>query len=160
MGKSYVLKGLSGKLGGYVMQGSGVLRVRFTPGIDHPVRVTALYEGGRTAAFEGTFGGEEMERPDGGGALAGAYVTAGGALLLHTGEAARAAFAHSREAADDRPAARAAPQQQRTQGEPRRETEPRSAQDSRAEEETLPQRRWPPPPCMPAARYVGGRWEG
>ena len=215
MGKSFVLKGLSGRPGGYVMQAMGTLRVKASGMAGRSARLTALYEGGRSAAFDGEWPDGERALPDAGGRLIGAYLTVGGALALHTGDAAREAYARSRagermkaptlsekKEAPERARAEAQGKMQAGTGEKKDVGEEAERAAKRGREERtakrdgerartgegdardalaagkgggqgsaghstsagmaheLPQRRWPPPPCMPAARYVCGRWEG
>lgn len=222
MGKSFVLKGLSGRPGGYIMQAPGTLRIR-TQGIDgKKACMTVLYADGKERSFCVDCADGEIEKPDASGALSAAYVTVEGALVLHTGDAARRAFESSRAQAqmthdlNEEKAARAAALTgvSHAEGEPRhyekRETEGANRQEEASqaqegkqaqcmqtedgasaqantagapscggtvsgEEErgvggqaalgnahmecAMPERRWPPPPCMPRARYVSGCWE-
>ena len=66
------------------------LRIRLPEGMEKAC-LTAVYEDGERN-FEGGFDGYETERPNDGGRLIGAYVTADGKMVLDTGTAARKAF--------------------------------------------------------------------
>lgn len=215
MGKSFVLKGLSGRPGGYVMQAPGALRIRVQGFEGKKACLIVIYADGKERSFCVDCADGEMEKPDAGGTLSAAYVTVEGALVLHTGDAAQKAFENSRAQAqmthylNEEKAARAAALTgaSHAEGEPRhhekRETEASQAQEGKqaqcmqtedgasaqantagapscggtvsGEEErgvggqaalgdahmecAMPERRWPPPPCMPRARYVSGCWE-
>lgn len=222
MGKSFVLKGLSGRPGGYVMQAPGALRIRVQGFEGKKARLIVIYADGKERSFCVDCADGEMEKPDAGGTLSAAYVTVEGALVLHTGDAAQKAFENSRVQAqmrhdlNEEKAVRAAvsisishtdqqprqrekeetevanrkgkasrtqegEQDQCTQSENKVATQANTAstpscgeavsdEDSRDMggpvtlgdthmECAMPERRWPPPPCMPRARYVSGCWE-
>lgn len=225
MGKNFVLRGLSGRPAGFVMQAPGVLRFKAQGFAGRRVCLVALYADGTQAEFAGEMEEGENERADRGGCLSGAYLEAEGALLLYTDERARAAYEKNRtrermrsfekeerERRESRADGTADPsdssksnqsersrweREQRNQPEEiggtdrgtggavagKAETEKERAPEGRMEKTAgagksgedaggsiipadlqemhgLPQRRWPPPPCMPGARYVSGRWEG
>ncbi len=151
MNGSFVLKGKDGAAGGYAMARGGVLRFRLPEDIGG-VRLTALYEDGEQA-FNGDFGGGEVEQPIGKHALVGAYVSSGGRLLFDTGREARAAFER---------AARRSALGQTEAAKPRQSKSIKSAsikeEESRVGPRETAERRWPPPPCMTGAKYVNGRF--
>lgn len=152
MNGSFVLKGKDGAAGGYAMARGGVLRFRLPEDIGG-VRLTALYEDGEQA-FNGDFGGGEVEQPIGKHALVGAYVSSGGRLLFDTGREARAEF--------ERAARRSALGQTEAAAKPRQSKSIKSAstkeEESRVGPRETAERRWPPPPCMTGAKYVNGRF--
>ena len=131
MNESFVFKNKKGARCGYIMARGKQLRIRLPEGMEKSC-LTAVYEDGERN-FEGGFDGYETERPNDGGRLIGAYVTADGKMVLDTGTAARKAF-ENRKATACRP-------EKQTQ-------KPETAE-----------RRWPPPPCMPGAVYRKGIWE-
>ena len=151
MNGSFVLKGKDGAAGGYAMARGGVLRFRLPENIGG-VRLTALYEDGEQA-FNGDFGGGEVEQPIGKHALVGAYVSSGGRLLFDTGREARAAFER---------AARRSALGQTEAAKPQQSKSIKSAsikeEESRVGPRETAERRWPPPPCMAGAKYVNGRF--
>lgn len=153
MGRSFVLKGATGKPEGYLIQGQGV--VRFKGGAMDNARMTIIRADNRKTVWEGTWTAEENEHPDDGTKIAAAYVTENGVLRLYTDEAAKRAFEmEKRECPTERPAGK-------TKNQEQEKTIYRAEEKKRQTEERVwPERRWPPPPCMPAARYVSGRWLG
>ena len=96
MGKNFVLRGLSGRPAGFVMQAPGVLRFKAQGFAGRRVCLVALYADGTQAEFAGEMEEGENERADRGGCLSGAYLEAEGALLLYTDERARAAYEKNR----------------------------------------------------------------
>lgn len=154
MKESYVLKRRSGEIGGYIMARNGQLRARLPQG-EGTVRIAAVYEDG-IRTFEGKLDGLESVYPGSGKHLLGAYVCMGEKLLMDTGETARAAFeeaerqrAHARKPGSTRKSA----QEENRRTEMRREAVQVENMETGATE-----RRWPPPPCMPGAKYVNGAW--
>lgn len=111
--------------------------------------LTAVYEDGERN-FEGGFDGYETERPNDGGRLIGAYVTADGKMVLDTGTAARKAF-ENRKTTACRPE-----KQKATQNLDFAKEKP---EKPRLQKPETAERRWPPPPCMPGAVYRKGIWE-
>ena len=222
MGKSFVLKGLSGRPGGYVMQAPGTLRIRVQGIEGKKACLTAIYADGKERTFGVDCADGEIEKNDAGGTLFAAYVTVEGALVLHTGDAALSAFEKSRAHArmthdlDEEKAQRAAAPTGVFHAEPlKRQPEKLEAEETDRQEKAgraqegkqdqcmqtednaaaqaidtgipsclrgvsgengrdkggqadlgdpnlycvRPAGLWPPPPCMPLARYVSGCWE-
>lgn len=87
MNESFVFKNKKGATCGYIMARGRQLRIRLPEGMEKAC-LTAVYEDGERN-FEGGFDGYETERPNDGGRLIGAYVTADGKMVLDTGTAAR-----------------------------------------------------------------------
>ena len=147
MNESFVFKNKKGATCGYIMARGRQLRIRLPEGMEK-VCLTAVYEDGERN-FEGGFDGYETERPNDGGRLIGAYVTADGKMVLDTGTAARKAF-ENRKATACRPEKQKAAQNlDFAKEKPEKQTQkPETAE-----------RRWPPPPCMPGAVYRKGIWE-
>lgn len=147
MNESFVFKNKKGATCGYIMARGRQLRIRLPEGMEKAC-LTAVYEGGERN-FEGGFDGYETERPNDGGRLIGAYVTADGKMVLDTGTAARKAF-ENRKATACRPEKQKAAQNlDFAKEKPEKQTQkPETAE-----------RRWPPPPCMPGAVYRKGIWE-
>ena len=108
-------------------------------------------------------GGQEQTWTDGGGTLTGAYIAADGEMLLDTGEAARQAFERARRKAAGMAKARqasvAAGKSTTEQQEAAQPSGNAAGQRAAPQTRSLPQRRWPPPPCWPEARYLDGRWQ-
>ena len=153
MVRSFVLKGMTGKPEGYLMQGFGV--VRFKAGAMQKARMTIIRADGRQTVWEDAWTDGENERPDDGGKIAAAYVTENGVLRLYTDETAKKMFEkEKRKCPTEQPAGRI--DKQVFEKTAYREKEKKM----QTEVHTWPERRWPPPPCMPAARYVSGRWLG
>lgn len=100
MNESFVFKNKNGATCGYIMARGRQLRIRLPEGMEKAC-LTAVYEDGERN-FEGGFDGYETERPNDGGRLIGAYVTADGKMVLDTGTAARKAF-ENRKATACRP---------------------------------------------------------
>ena len=90
MNESFVFKNKNGATRGYIMARGRQLRIRLPEGMEKAC-LTAVYEDGERN-FEGGFDGYETERPNDGGRLIGAYVTADGKMVLYTVTAARMAF--------------------------------------------------------------------
>lgn len=154
---NFVLRGGNGALAGYLMQGQGELRLR-AQGIPEGGAILMLMEkDGREREQRLLATGEEQRWTDPGKRLFGAYAMQGEKLLFCTGEEAKAAFLRRMAAAQRKKR----PAQQTAQAEKARETaqenEPPTGQAASAQT-AWPQRRWPPPPCWPEARYEGGRW--
>lgn len=153
MKESYVLKRRNGAVCGYIMARDGQLCARL-PDEDGAAQIAAIYEDG-IRTFEGKLDGAESAYPSGGKHLLGAYVCSEGKLLMDTGEAARAAF----ERAEKRQTPESTRKKTEEDGErisARREAG--HAADEPAANGTT-ERRWPPPPCMPGAKYVNGAWQ-
>ncbi len=133
------------------MQGQGVLR--FKGGAIRKACTTLIREDGRRTVWEGEWKEGENERPDDGGRIASAYVTENGVLRLYTDEEAKKIFEMEiRRRPTEKPAGEIQKEKKETIRAQIRKTE--------VSERTWPDRRWPPPPCMPKAHYVSGRWLG
>lgn len=147
MKESYVLKRRSGEACGYVMARDKEVRVRL-PNEKGTAKMAVIYAD-QTQTLEGMLDGMERTYPATGSRLLGAYVCSGGRLLMDTGEAARRAFERAEEARQSA---------QRPEGERK---DARTHAGHQAEGDTIgaAERRWPPPPCMPGARYVNGAWK-
>lgn len=152
MKESYVLKRRNGEACGYVMARDKEVRVRL-PNEKGTAKMAVIYAD-QTQAIEGKLDGMERTYPATGSRLLGAYVCSGGRLLMDTGEAARRAFERAEEARQS--AQRAEGERKDARGE-----DARTHESHQAEGDTIgaAERRWPPPPCMPGARYVNGAWE-
>lgn len=147
MNESYVLKEKNGAVRGYVMARNGRVRVRLPVG-EGTARVFLLYDDG-SRSFERKLDGTETEHAKE-GRLLGAYVCAEGKLLMETGEAARSAFEQAQR--------RILPARTTRKEERRRETENQREWKRESIKTETAERRWPPPPCMPGAKYVNGAW--
>ncbi len=147
MKESYVLKRRNGEACGYVMARDKEVRVRL-PNEKGTAKMAVIYAD-QTQTLEGMLDGMERTYPATGSRLLGAYVCSGGRLLMDTGEAARRAFERAEEARQSA---------QRPEGERK---DARTHAGHQAEGDTIgaAERRWPPPPCMPGARYVNGAWK-
>ena len=152
MKESYVLKRRNGEACGYVMARDKEVRVRL-PNEKRTAKMAVIYAD-QTQTLEGMLDGLERTYPAAGSRLLGAYVCSGGRLLMDTGEAARRAFERAEEACQSA---------QRTDGERKdaRGEDARTHARRQTEGDTIEaaERRWPPPPCMPGARYANGAWK-
>ena len=151
MKESYVLKRRNGEACGYVMARDKEVRVRL-PNENGTAKMAVIYAD-QTQTLEGMLDGMERAYPAAGSRLLGAYVCSGGRLLMDTGEAARRAFERAEEACQ--PAQRPEGEGQDACGEDARAHTRRQNEENTIE---AAERRWPPPPCMPGARYVNGAW--
>lgn len=151
MKESYVLKRRNGEARGYVMARDGEVRVRL-PNEEGTAKIAVIYAD-QTQMLEGMLDGLERTYPAAGSRLMGAYVCSGGRLLMDTGEAARRAFERAEEACQS--AQRPEGEGQDARGEDARAHTRRQNEENAIE---ATERRWPPPPCMPGARYVNGAW--
>lgn len=150
MKESYVLKRRNGEACGYVMAMDKEVRVRL-PNEKGTAKMAVIYAD-QTQTLEGMLDGLERTYPVAGSRLLGAYVCSDGRLLMDTGEAARRAFERAEEARQfaQRPERKDA-RGEDVQTHARRQTEENTIEAA--------ERRWPPPPCMPGARYVNGAWK-
>lgn len=151
MKESYVLKRRNGEARGYVMARDGEVRVRL-PNEEGTAKIAVIYAD-QTQMLEGMLDGLERTYPAAGSRLMGAYVCSGGRLLMDTGEAARRAFERAEEACQ--PAQRPEGEGQDACGE---DAETHARRQTEGDTIGAAERRWPPPPCMPGARYVNGAW--
>ena len=155
MGKSAVLKDLSNRPAGYVLLsgGSAVCRTH----LDRPAQLVLVLADGSQITHTLDGGADEQRFPCEGSAMLGCYVFRMEELLLISDEAMRCAF--ERQALALRNSAQ-------TQREGARETvrtvlqaQPPEREEGREKKHAFAQRRWPPPPCWEAARYLDGRWQ-
>lgn len=160
MGGSFVLKDASGRAAGYVMQGTDAVRCRI--GDAQGQLEARLYFADGSCERLALEPQKEQRFDETRRRLTGAAVAADGTLFADTGAAARAAFERERtqrQAAQRRQEHAARKIQSVPSAQPE---EPQAAQRESRQTQTafgLPQRRWPPPPCMPQAAYRDGRWE-
>lgn len=157
MGKSFVLKDASGRPGGYLMQSMREICCR----ADSPAQQAVLLFEDGTAETHALCGGQEARWPCGDRLLRGGFVCAEDRLLLATGEETRGAFVRwlaSKRALPEkkRPAEGSTPELA-LKSTPLQENKQPIGTVQKPRE--WPQRRWPPPPCWPAARYVQGCWQ-
>ncbi len=178
MGKSFVMKRPDGSLAGYLIQesdGRACFRAHALP--EEGARLTLVFRNG-TQASRAVSGEREAAWIERSGDVEAAFVAREGKLLMSTGERGRKAY----EAALERDEARRRSTERREREaavrkladvqekaadeapdqEPER-TEPAFCEEKKVPQtapnvDALPERRWPPPPCMPGARYEEGRW--
>lgn len=154
---SFVLRSGNGAVTGYLMQGQGEIRLR----------VQGIPEGGAVMVLMGKDGrereqrlsatGEEQRWPDPGMRISAAYALRGEKLLFCTGPEAKTACLRRIASAQQQKK----PAQQTAQDiiapEAAQGKEPPAGRETTRQAD-WPERRWPPPPCCPEARYEGGRW--
>ena len=161
MGKSFVFKDLSGRTAGYMMMGLSGLTVRFS--LSDEAKLTVFDEKGRAKKFPLRAQEGEQVFPYAGGEAAGAYVSAGERLLGIAGQGAEAMFEQERML--QRQAERKKKAGQETvRSEPEQKkitTQEAPAKNAKPVQQVhvWPQRRWPPPACMPEACYELGIWK-
>ena len=151
MKESYVLKRRNGEARGYIMARDGEVRVRL-PNEEGTAKIAVIYAD-QTEMLEGMLDGLERAYPAAGSRLMGAYVCSGGRLLMDTGEAARRAFERAEEARQS--AQRSERERKDARGE---DAKTHARRQTEGDTIGTAERRWPPPPCMPGARYVNGAW--
>lgn len=161
MGKSFVLKDTAGHPRGYLLQQSGKICCRASLGALQ-ARLVMLFEDGTQMQHEMQSDGTETSWPCDARKLCGGYACAENRLLLFSDEEARRAFERARIR---QKAVRTAaeedgyePKEEQSSKEPAPAPQETAAGEATIEER-LPQRRWPPPPCWPTARYVHGSWQ-
>ena len=161
MGKNYVLKDRTGRPGGYLLESGGSLCCRVQTGGQRATLI-ALFEGGVQETYTLSCGDGEQTWPCGARGLCGGGVFAGDRLLLSSGEAATRAWERRRI----RPAGESVPRRSEAARD-RAAIPEHERHDNRAACEGADaspdvaghERRWPPPPCWPEARYAGGHWQ-
>ena len=152
MGGSFVLKDADGRLSGYLMQGMDQIRCRMNSA-GKAGEILLFDEGGACTRHPLDSSGEQSWR-DGGRKIVGAVAVIEGRTAADSGAEARQMY----ERLQRREKRIAAPARAGgTQDAPKRETAPEKPKHSGAAC-SLPQRRWPPPACMPDAEYRGGQW--
>ena len=156
MGNSFLLKDAAGRVCGYLIARSGEICCR----IQEPASqsILQLCAEGKKTAFRLEESAAEQQFSFPGGRIAGAQVYAGGKLILAT----------DWEMAPARPdeGVKAAQTESTPRAEGGAQIAPAlSPADAEAPpvcgkswECSLPQRRWPPPPCWPGAKYAHGAW--
>ena len=176
MGRSFVLRQPGGTMAGYMTAGREEVRLR-AQGIPAAGGELTLLDahGGRTVRALAC-DAREQALPGVAGEIAGAYAIGGGRLLFATDAQAmdageRALLMRGRRAAGGKDARKAVHEKAapaggaeadgRRQADDERDLEKTGSLSSARDErmDALPQRRWPPPPCLRGARYAGGRWQ-
>ena len=176
---------MRGESAGFLQQAGRTLRCKAHAN-GSQARLVIRYADGSVEEQTMALDGREHEWPCAADrAITCAYVTQDGKLLLVTDEGARRAFEMDRVKAQRRSRAESASRQsldarertsearpeqrKRAANPPEEDAEPQRNPDSGQTRQNaqassgemphaLPQRRWPPPPCWPGARYVSGRW--
>ena len=154
MGNSLLLRDEAGRMTGYVQLCAGTLRCRVTAGAAERMELLVGYVDGGAQTCDFAVDGGEQTWPAASGALRGACVLSGGRVLCATDDAARAA---GRKALLDRQPRKPRDTQEPPKAHNEQEKGARAVRKP-SEEVLLPQRRWPPPPCLAGARYDGGAW--
>lgn len=163
MAKSFVFRDRERRIAGYLQQNRDEIRCRIT-GIEQEADLIVYHADDQETRLHMDAVGCERRFPDLGRPVSGAVVVQGDALRLFTDVAAADAYERARR--------RKAEKQRRADSMPMRETVEKAAapEGEKAEELTLPdgkteqpgyswpERRWPPPVCLPGAAYVQGRW--
>ena len=163
MAKSFVFRDRERRIAGYLQQNCDEIRCRIT-GIEQDADLIVYHVDDRETRFHMDAGGCEQRFPDSGRYILGAVVVQGDLLRLFTDEAAAEAY--------ERAYRRKKEKQRRADRTTLREDAKKAAapEGEKAEELTLsdgkteqpgyswPERRWPPPACLPGAAYVQGRW--
>lgn len=153
---NFVLRNGNGALAGYLMQERGEIRLRAQDIPEGGAVMVLMGRDGERRELRLSATGAEQRWPDPSIRLFAAYAVQGGKILFCTGSEARAAGLQSLAAAKRQ--STPAPQATREEGPPeaaRGNEPPCPGEDGRL---AWPQRRWPPPPCCPDARYEGGSW--
>lgn len=179
MGKSFVMKRPDGSLAGYLMQesdGRTCFRAHALP--EEGASLTLVFRNGAQAS-RAVSGEREAAWTERSGDVEAAFVAKEGKLLMSTGERGRKAYEAALEHDEARRRAAKRREQDTAAGKPADmqekasdeapEKEPERAKPALCEEKSVPQtvpnvhvlpeRRWPPPPCMPGASYEEGRWQ-
>lgn len=154
MGKSMVLKDLSGHAAGYVRVSDreALCGVR----LNGDAQLALVLADGSSQVFDLQTGAAEQRFSCERKAFTGYYVFRGKELLLISGENMRDAFARDQLLRRKEASSTAArtedvrkPAQQEIEAEaPKLRRQP-----------DFPQRRWPPPPCWDEAQYIEGSWQ-
>lgn len=175
MGRSFVLRQPGGALAGYMIANRDALQLRAS-GIPATGGELMLVDA-QGAQSRRSLRSTEREQALGGtgGEIAAVYAIGGGRVIfasdakaLRMAECALAERKKNPVQADG--ARRKQPAQEEEQcrrpsaaehsggraGQGRSESALK--EEGRRRDEMLAQRRWPPPPCLTGARYVGGRW--
>lgn len=152
VGKSMVLRDLSGRMAGYVRgcEDGWMCRTQ----VDTPAQLGVVFEDGsqRVYALEG---GRQEQRIDCQGCgMHGCYVFREEELLLISQERMRGMFEmhvlmRRKQTADEK---------KKEQKSEHKEIESVQKQSKGGLKRPFAQRRWPPPPCWDTARYEQGSW--
>lgn len=152
MGKSYVLKEKNEKICGFVMQTGSNLSYRITHFEKKPLMLTAVYSEGESICAEVTDSDEHRQKA-GSGELLCAYAVFDGELLMDTGEDARNAYC-CRKSNLTRKAQSSSCDFENTDTE----IDTRALAKDVRTDSIRREKRWPPPPCIPYARFLNGEW--
>lgn len=175
MGRSFVLRQPGGALAGYMIANRDALQLRAS-GIPATGGELTLVDTQGMETRRSLHSTEQEQTLGGtGGEITAVYAIGGGRVLfasdvqaLRTAESALAGRVRNlvqvdraqrkRPAQEDAqyPGVSAAENSGGRSGQKRSESILK--EESRRRGEMLEQRRWPPPPCLMGARYVGGRW--
>lgn len=162
MAKSFVFRDRERRIVGYLQQNRDEIRCRIT-GIEQEADLIIYHVDARETRLHMDTGGCEKCFPDSGRCISGAVVVQGDALRLFTDEAAAEAYERAYRCKTEK-------QRRADRTLPREDTEKAAAPEGEKEEAALPdakteqpgyswpERRWPPPACLPGAAYVQGRW--
>lgn len=167
MGKSFILKDRAGSAAGYLTEGLGVMRLRVC-GAKAGMQAIILYADQTIRRVDAAPDGQEKEWTHDGKEPAGAaIISAEGEIVADSGARARAAYdAYRRKDGGAKMNLR----REETAQPPDSAAEKKAVPDLRTtgrpaqsavmppETESLPERRWPPPPCWESAVYQQGRW--
>ncbi|MBQ4264207.1 MAG: hypothetical protein IJB85_01680 [Clostridia bacterium] len=161
MGKSFVLKDVSGRPMGYLMQAGDAVRYRISAA--YAADVTLLFEDGAVYEHSVVAHSSEKSWTHGGRSLLGGYICREGEVILATDERIRRcawmmkAPGSVQRKEDAQEGEQAEAKEQKTVLPDALEDDPK---DDQAEEalRILPDRRWPPPPCLTSVVYLHGQW--
>lgn len=151
--KCLILKDPRGCLGGYFLQEESKLVFKSRQGKLDGCQMVCVDDSGRRHTLTVKDEWDEIPFLEPDTQIEAVYALKGNELIWVSGEAAKRAYeadqaAHREKAdADARQAMEDAP----ADSLPERETAENPTQ-------AISQMRWPPPPCMPGARYEQGRW--
>jgi len=136
MASSFVLKDTGGKPVGYLQQIGDKIRCRIHANIQQ-AEMMLLYSPEEWVQSILSGNGEECEWESGSKTLIGACLMKQGQLFSSTGDEVRRRYLHF--------------------ACKKGKTEP--VLEKQTSVEGFPERRWPPPPCVPGAKYVSGAWK-
>lgn len=155
MGKSAVLKDLTGRPSGYIRLGDGNVLLRAA--LNAPAQLAIVYSDGSQSeyALSGDTAEQRIACDD--KTVCGCYVFQGDVLLLLSDPAMRRAF--ERRALMQRKRDEPDLDDQREKDNAHAEKNVPEQKEIRERDEGFAQRRWPPPPCWDSARYRRGVWQ-
>ncbi len=164
MASAWILKTARGERAGFVQQAASTLRAKAR--MDGEGEASLVWGDGDGEIGKAALPLDGLERafPTAAGRPPDyAYVARDGRLLLCSGERAEVAFRET-EARERERRAQSRPPQRRESASPEPPRREAQAQPPKRREAAppgaMPERRWPPPPAWPKARYVSGRWTG